>query len=489
MDDSLQARLAKRKGELIAALRAPILPRISLQPVDRTEPLPLSFAQVRLWFLDRMQPGSPHYTMPLGLWLRGALDEGALTRALEGLVQRHESLRTSIREENGNPCVEIRDTVTAAVDVVDLSGWEPASRKPEALKHATAYVVKPFDLDRGPMARFQLVRCAADEHLLVICMHQVASDAWSLSMATREIFAAYDAELAGEPSSLLLPPVQYADFAAWQCDQVNSGAFANDLTYWQRELAGVPTLLELPTDRPRPAVQSFRGARRTLHIPPDLLETLKGFARVHDVTLHMLLLGVWQVLLHRRSGQDDIVVGSMMGNRDCAELEGLVGSVANTVVLRGRLDGNPRFSDFLAQVKATVLRARHHQRLPFDRLLEVMRPERSPSHAPIFQVMFTLHPSPVVAATVSGLEIEPVERDQIEPPVARLDLALDVDKVQEHPSALVPGTPPICSTSRQSTACMSNISRCCGRSRRTRRKQSAISRSSRVKRSVFFWIA
>ena len=227
-----------------------------------------------------------------------------------------------------------------------------------------------------------------------------------------------------------LSTLQYVDFAAWQREQLSTGMLARQLNYWQRELAGAPTLLELPTDRPRPAVQSFRGGRRTQHVRADLYEALKALARAQDLTLYMLLLGAWQVLLSRHSGQEDIVVGSPMANRDRPELEGLIGCFVNSVVIRGRLDGNPRFSDFLNQVKATVLRAFDHRELPFDRVVEALKPERSTSHTPLFQTLFTLHSFPVQAMRPTGLEVELV---QFESGSSRFDVTLDVD---EHEGAL-----------------------------------------------------
>ncbi|MEP7049205.1 MAG: amino acid adenylation domain-containing protein [Pseudomonadota bacterium] len=429
LDDELKTQLARRKAELVSALSAANAHQ-GLRRVPRTGPLPISFAQRRLWFFDRMQPGTAHYNIPLILRVRGLLNQPALTRALDALIRRHESLRFCLHEEDGNPRAEIRADAGTTVNVLDLSTLDPAAREAEALRLILLRAYEPFDLARGPMARFLLVKLAADEHRLLLCMHHIASDGWSLSVAAREICAVYDAELQGKPSPLQPLEFQYLDFAAWQQDQLSSGLFARQLSYWQRELAGAPAVLELPTDRPRPPVQSYRGKRRSLRMPKQQLEALKAFSRSHGVTLYMTLLAGWQVLLFRYSGQEDIVVASPLANRDRPEWEALIGCFVNNLILRGRLAGNPRLSEFLAQVKATVLRAFDHRELPFDRLVEALRPERSPSHNPIFQVLFTLHSFPQQRMKPAGLEVDIVDLSEMTVS-SRFDLTLEMDELEE----------------------------------------------------------
>jgi amino acid adenylation domain-containing protein len=427
LDDASKATLRRRKAEVIAALAASPAPG-SLRRVPRTGPLPVSFAQQRLWFLDQMQPGSAHYNVALPLRIAGPLDTAALTRALDGLTQRHESLRLRIRNEDGNPRAEIMEGVASAVRFADVSELPPELREPEAVRLAGARGHEPFDLARGPMVRYLVVRIAPDEHMLLIVMHHIASDGWSLSVAAREICALYDAEVAGRPSPLPPLAVQYVDYAAWQREQMNSGLLVRQLTYWQRELAGAPAVLELPTDRPRPAGQSFRGGSCVRRMSPELLDGVRALGRAHDATLYMTLLGAWQVLLSRYSGQEDVVVGSPMANRDRPELEALIGCFVNNVVLRGRLEGNPTFAEYLTQVKSTVIRAFDHRDLPFDRLVEGLRPERSTSHSPIFQTLLTLHSFPIERMRPAGLDVDVVELGDAAPASARFDVTLEMDE-------------------------------------------------------------
>jgi amino acid adenylation domain-containing protein len=427
LDEALKAKLASKKAELAAALRAEGAAHGPLRRVSRSGPLPISFAQQRLWFFDRMQPGSPHYNISLILRLRGRLDQAALGRALDALTRRHESLRFCIHDDGGNPRAEIRQDVGTTVSSVDLASVEPSRREAEALRVLIARGSEPFDLSRGPFARFMLVRLGPEEHLLLLCMHHIASDGWSLSVAAREICAVYDAERAGKPSPLAPLAVQYVDFAAWQHEQLSSGLFARQLSYWQRELAGAPSVLELPTDRPRPAMQSFRGQRLSLRLRREQYEALKAFSRASDVTLYMTLLAAWQVLLSRYSGQDDVVIGSPMANRDRPEFEELIGCFVNNVVMRGRLHGNPSFAEFLTRVKQTVLGAFDHRELPFERLVEALRPERSTSHNPIFQVLFTLHSFPTQTARPAGLEVDVLDLPEVAGS-SRFDLTLEMDE-------------------------------------------------------------
>ena len=428
VDDELKRALAKRKPEIVAALRAALPARGPLQQVPRTPPLPLSFAQQRLWVFDRMQPGTAHYNIAVQLRITGTLDRPAMSHALDALIHRHESLRTCIRAEDGQPRAEIKEYPGSAVRFVDLSGSrEP---EPEVKRLAKEFGTEPFDLAQGPMAKFLLMRLSAEESRLVVCVHHIASDGWSLSVAVREICAVYASALEGKPSPLPALSIQYVDYAAWQRHQLNSGLFARQLSYWQRELAGAPTLLELPTDRPRPLLQSFRGKRRSLRMPAALLEQLNAFSLAHQATLYMTLLAAFQVLLARYSGQDDVVVGSPVANRDRIELESLIGCFVNNIVLRGRLEGNPRFVDFLAQVKSTVLRAFDHRDLPFDRIVEAVRPERTTSHHPIFQCLFTLHSFPMQVLRPAGLEIEAVD-DGVGDASSRFDLTLELDPVPD----------------------------------------------------------
>jgi hypothetical protein len=431
MDDALKATVARRKAEIVASLRVRSRRQIPRRPESRPGSVPLSFAQRRLWSLDRMEPGA--FSLTLATRLRGPLDRSALTGALDDLVERHESLRTCVRDQDGNPHGEMGIGTRATVRFVDLSGLDSAAREQEALTLGDGLVREPFDLAHGPMARCLLLRCSPNEHLVVVAIHRIAADAWSLGVAIRDIGVFYDARLAGKPLPLAPLPIQYADFAAWQRDRLDSGELAGQLSYWRRTLSGAPVSLELPTDRPRPPVRSRRGARCARRLSGELVAALETLSRTHGATLYMTLLGAWQLLLSRHSGQEDVLVGSPVANRDRHELEGVIGCLANTVVMRGRLAGNPRFSDFLVQVKDTVLGAYDHRELPFERLVEALRPERSTSHTPVFQVWFSLQSVPAGAPQLSCLDVEVVETGTFEPPVSLFDLALDME---EHGGAL-----------------------------------------------------
>ena len=428
LDDALKVRLSQAKAEVIAALRAPAAHSHGLRRVPRVAPLPISYAQQRLWFLDRMQPGNSHYNISLSLRLSGLLDVAALSAAIDQLPQRHEALRLRIRDVDGNPSAELMESVGSVVRFVVLTEGTPAERLVEARQLALRHAVLPYDLAVGPLVTALLIQLAPDDHVLMLGMHHIASDGWSLSVAAREICAEYDAAVSGQPSPLPALDIQYIDFAAWQREQLESGLLVQQLAFWQRELANATTLLELPTDRPRPPILTYRGSRRKHVMPAELLNALKSFSRAEDTTLYMTLLAAWQVLLHRYSGQDDIVVGSPMANRDDPALEPVIGCFVNNVVMRGRLDGNPRFADFLKQTRKVVLGAFDHREMPFDRLVEALRPERSTSHSPIFQVLFTLHSYPIDPAPLRGIDVELLQLDDDGSGTARFDLTLEMDE-------------------------------------------------------------
>ena len=428
LDETLKSRMAQSKAELLAALKRTVAARGGLRRVSRTPPLPISYAQQRLWFLDQMEPGNSHYNIPLPLRITGALDVEAMVRALDALPQRHEALRTRIRDVDGNPRAELMESVGSVVQMADVSDLPPDTRRVEARRLAMAHGLAPFDLATGPLIACLLVRVSDDEHLLSLCMHHIASDGWSLSVAAKEVSVVYDAFVAGQPSPLPPLELQYIDFAAWQREQMNSGLLVQQLGFWQRELAGTPVLLELPTDRPRPVVQTYRGTRRKHRMDAVQLAALKVFSRANDVTLYMTLLAGWQVLLHRYSGQDDIVIGSPLANRDDPALEPLIGCFVNNVVMRGRLAGNPSFRDFLAQTSKVVLGAFDNREVPFDRIVEALKPERSTSHSPVFQAMFTLHSFPVDPAQPTGLHLELIELFEEATAASRFDITMEIDE-------------------------------------------------------------
>jgi amino acid adenylation domain-containing protein len=379
----LELRRAQQSGPAPAAAAAPI-------PTRGEGPAPLSFSQRRLWFLDRMEPGNALYSLPNALQLRGALDVPALERALGEIVRRHEALRTVFAEADGSPVQVIAPFGGFALPMEDLSGLGEADREAAARRRVHDEAARPFDLSAGPLFRAGLLRLGEEDHVLLFSMHHIVSDAWSLGVFVRELWALYEAYREGRESPLPELPVQYADYATWQHEQLTGGVLDRQLAYWKERLADAPALLELPTDHPRPAVQTYRGATVPVALSPELLERLQALGRSEGATLYMTLLGAFQVLLSKYSGSADIVVGTSIAGRTRKEVEALIGFFVNTLVLRTDLSGDPTFRELLGRVRGATLGAYAHQELPFEKLVAELQPERSLSHSPLFQVMFEL---------------------------------------------------------------------------------------------------
>jgi len=387
----------------------------------RTE-FPLSFAQERLWFLDQMEQGhSSTYNIGTAVRLHGALHVEALRRTLDEILRRHSALRTSFKLVDGQPVQVIGPPQPFDLHLVDLGELTETQREEESLKLATEEAQFPFDLTRGPLLRATLVRLGEVEHVLLVTMHHIASDGWSMGVLVHEVETLYTAFSNGRPSPLAELPVQYADYAQWQREWLSGEVLAEQLSYWKRQLQGVPPVLELPTDRPRPAVQSFKGATEPLSISTEVSESLKALSRSEGVTMYMLLLAAWQVLLHRYTGADDIVVGSPIAGRNRAEVEQLIGFFVNTLVLRTDLSGNPRFREALKRVHDVTVGAFAHQDVPFEKLVEGLQPERSLSYTPVVQVMFALQNAPAVAAKLPELSLSAAD---VESGTAKTDLIL-----------------------------------------------------------------
>ena len=376
-----------------------------LVKASREQPLPLSFAQQRLWFLDQFEPGGSLYNIPMALRLKGSLNTDALQQSLGEMVLRHESLRTSFTLVDGEPVQVIRKTSEYSLEVVDLSGLEDGDCKQEAQRLVQEEAQRPFDLQQGPLFRAGLLRLSDDEHILLLTLHHIISDGWSQGVLRRELPALYNAFSQGKPCSLPELPIQYADYAAWQRNWLQGEALERQIDYWKRNLGGAPALLELPTDRPRPPAQTFRGALKRHPLPESLSQSLKQLGQREGATLFMTLLAAFQVLLSRYSGQNDIVVGTPIANRTQAETEGVIGFFTNTLALRGDLSGDPTFRELLSRVRAMAIGAYTHQDLPFEKLVEELQPERSMSHSPVFQVMFTLQSAAGGAMEFEGLQL------------------------------------------------------------------------------------
>ncbi len=389
------------------------------QPSAEAAVLPASYAQQRLWFLDRLEPDSAAYHVPVVSRLRGRLDAAALGRALRALAVRHESLRTTFTMIDGVPHQLIAPDPSVAMTITDLRGEPDAEAA--ALALADEDSATRFDLIAGPLWRARLITLADEDHLLSVTLHHTIADAWSVGIFLRELSALYSAELEGRPADLPELPIQYGDYAAWQREWMDSGGLDRQLAYWKDHLAGAPALLELPTDHPRPAMQSFNGAKAGTILPRALLDELSALSEREGTTLYMTLLTAFVALMGRYTDSDDIVVASPVANRNRLELEGLIGVFANTLALRARVDGDPTFTELLARVRESALAAYSNQDLPFEKLVEELNPPRDLSYAPVTQVMFVLHNHIGTAAQFAGIEREVVttQRD-----TSKFDLAL-----------------------------------------------------------------
>ncbi|WP_338247660.1 amino acid adenylation domain-containing protein [Dictyobacter halimunensis] len=360
-----------------------------LVPVAATERVQLSFAQQRLWFLQQLEPESTAYTIPLVLRLKGTLNVSALEQSLREIVRRHEVLRTVFVDQSGQPLPQVQDLSAFQVRHVDLASTEAEEVEACLLRFLQAEMLIPFDIEHELLIRSAIIRCAAEEYVLFVNVHHLAWDGWSTSVFLGELNALYTAYHKGLASPLAELAVQYGDFAVWQRNWLQGEVLERQLAYWQQQLASAPAL-DLPTDFTRPAVQSYRGARKKLVIPAELGRDLELLSQREGVTLFMTLLAAFQVLLSRYAGQTDISVGTPIANRTSTEVEALLGFFVNTLVLRSDLSGNPAFTQLLQRVRQVALDAYSHQDLPFEKLVEVLQPERDPSRSPLFQVLFSL---------------------------------------------------------------------------------------------------
>ncbi|AGY58062.1 non-ribosomal peptide synthetase [Gloeobacter kilaueensis] len=380
-----------------------------------------SFSQQRLWFLDQLGLSSAVYHVPLALRLTGPLATDALERALNEIVRRHAVLRTHFGEQERQLRQVVVPKLQLEIEQIDLTALPPDIRAKRLRVLSTEKARCPFDLAKGPLLRAVLFRLAPSEHVLLLTMHHIVSDGWSIGILIQELAALYAAFRSGQPSPLPELPIQYADFATWQQQWLSGKVLEEQLSYWQKQLAGAPALLELPTDRPRPPVQSYRGETFQFETSASLLAGLQQLARQSGATLFMVLLAAFKVLLSRYSRQEDIVVGTPIANRNRSEIEPLIGFFVNTLVLRTDLGGEPSFRELLGRVREVTLEAFDHQDLPFEKLVEHLQPERLLSHNPLFQVMFTLQNAPTAIPEMGNLAIEYAA---LETGVARADLTL-----------------------------------------------------------------
>jgi amino acid adenylation domain-containing protein len=435
LSPELLAELAARKGEIISFLHKGAVGSARSQPIlptRREGPLPLSFAQQRLWFIDQLSPGLPGYNIPTAIRLSGQLDKAALQQSLDTIIGRHEALRTTFTAVDGQPAQVIAPTAPLRLAEVDLRTLPAAEREAAARREAIAEAQRPFDLARGPLVRTILVRLDETEYLALFTLHHIIADAWSIGVLVRELAALYaayaDSGKGGVTAPLPPLPIQYADFAIWQRQWLEGqgdgreSPLQQQLAYWRRQLGGHLPSLDLPVAHQRPPAQTFVGATRSFALAPDLAAALYALSQREGVTLFMTLLAAFQILLHRYTAQTDILVGSPIANRTRAEIEPLIGFFLNTLVLRTSLAGNPSVRELLRRVREVTLEAYSHQDLPFERLVEELRPERDLSRTPLFQVMFVLQNAGMASLELPGLTLQLQASDT---GTAKFDLLLE----------------------------------------------------------------
>ncbi|MDL5368233.1 amino acid adenylation domain-containing protein, partial [Xanthomonas sp. NCPPB 2654] len=402
----------------------------AIVPISRDQALPVSWSQQRLWFLDRLdRAAGAAYHIPAALRLSGDLNRAALQASLDGVVARHEVLRTRFVDIEDTPHQAIAPADSGfALTEHDLRDLDAAAQAAVVAEWSADEARAPFDLAMGPLIRGRLLRLAEEEHVLLVTQHHIVSDGWSIGVLVREVSALYTAFCQGEPDPLPPLPIQYADYAAWQRQWLQGDVLQGQLDFWREHLNGAPALLELPTDRPRPAVQSYRGDRIEIRLPEKLSVSLHALSQRHDVTLFMVLQASWAVLLARLSGQDQVVIGSPVANRPRAEIEPLIGFFVNTLALRVDLAADPSLAELLAQIKATTLGAYAHQDLPFEQVVEALRPERNLGHNALFQVWLNLNNTPNDALSLPGLTLSTIDTEQR---TARVDLSLSLTDLSD----------------------------------------------------------
>ncbi len=427
----LLAELSKRKAEIIEILGQSAATSSNCQPLratSRDSQLPLSFAQQRLWFLDQLTPGTPVYNIAGAIEIKGFLNVAALEESLNEIIHRHEIWRTSIKVVDGEPRQVITPSLTLALKKLDLRQLPLKQQQAEVRLLATQEVQQPFDLSTAPLLRAILLQREEDDYVLVLSIHHIVFDAWSMGVLIRELAALYEAKSRGQPSPLPELPIQYADFASWQRQELQGEILDRQLSYWKQKLGGNLPLLQLLTDYPRLPLASFRGASRSLTLPKTLSEALKNLSQQQGVTLFMTLLAVFKTLLYRYTGQEDLLVGTATAGRNQPELEQLIGCFVNTLVLRTDLSGNPTFLTLLERVREVAIAAYAHQDLPFEKLVEELQPERDLSHSPLFQVGFAFYNAPKAELQMSGLTLSSLS---VETDTAKLDLTLSLKESEE----------------------------------------------------------
>ncbi len=414
------AQLARRI-EAVRQAGTTSAPPLVAVPRDDTANMPLSFAQQRLWFLDRLEPESSAYNIAEAFDLDGALDLAALARALNQVVRRHEVLRASFCYRDGEAWQRLAEPRSFVLPVADLSALPAPAAGAERQRLIRAEERRPFDLARGPLFRFTAVAAAPERHALLISLHHIVSDGWSMTIFFDEVATLYRTFAAGRPPSLGDLPVQYLDYAVWQRGWLRDEVLAEQLGYWRRQLEGAPQDLPLPLDRPRPAVQTFRGAAQSFRLGQETSAGFMELARREKATLFMATLAAFCALLQRYTGRDDLLVGTLFANRDRLEIQRLIGFFVSTLTIRADLSGRPTYRQMLARIRETCLESFAHTEVPFERIVEELRPQRDLSRSPLFQVMFDMISAAPPADQLEGLAVRRIRGSAT---VAKFDLVL-----------------------------------------------------------------
>src|SRR6267142_2069284 len=419
------SRTLQNGFELSAPEKRALLADLLRQKAARARTTPLSFAQQRLWILAQLDPGSAAYNISRALHMEGELNAAALRQTFNTIIARHEVLRGSFDLVDGEPVQLIAPHLEIDIPTVDLERLPEGELQREVTRLVTAETRRPFDLARDPLLRASLLKLSSQNHVLLLTMHHIVSDGWSLGVLVKEMATIYQAIIEHRPVDLAELPIQYADFARWQREWLQGEVLEGQLGYWRQHLAGAPAVLNLPVANPRRSMQTFNGGHCFKRLSPAQSAALVALSRREGATLFLTLLAVFQTLLYRYSGQEDLVIGTPIAGRNRAETEDLIGFFVNTLPLRTSLAGNPTVRELLGRVRETALGAYAHQDLPFERMVEELQPERSLSHAPLFQVMFALQNQPKAVFNLPAVKIAPLEREM---DFSKFDLTLYINE-------------------------------------------------------------
>ncbi len=433
--DDIQKRLENLSPEKLALLMKKLKESRSAENIEsiisrrrNTDTYPMSFAQKRLWFMNQLEPESSFYNIPAAIRLTGPLNVNALKNSLDDIGRRHEMLRARFILVKGEPVQKMDSGFQIKIPVVDISGFLPERQNDEIQRLAVEEAKRPFKLDKDPLMRVSLLKVNDFDHVLLITMHHIIADGWSVPVFFRELAILYESYDKGKAVALPDLPIQYADFAGWQHEYFEGAVFDKQLSYWKQQLEGMNPILELPTDFPRPAIQTFEGEHISCRLNPQLFNDLKRIAQEKGISLYMLLLGAFEVLLYRYTGREDFGIGTPVANRNRKEIENLIGFFVNTLVIRAQLDGGVSIDDLLSSVKRTALQAYDNQDLPFEKLVESLIQKRSLSYSPLFQVMFDLQKNPFRKIEFSDLTLELIN---VERGTAKFDLILTMEETAE----------------------------------------------------------